>query len=389
MAPYRLAIVTPRFWPLIDDRTTHLLRLAESLAAAGREMTVVTPRWTRAWPEHMTLGPISLVRLAGDGLGSFGTLRWLYALNRWLRERPRCDAVLVSGLKHESYVVVRAGRVNQLPTMLLAHDECPSWQQSALLGARIAAECRQASKIIAPSVPAAEALLAAHYKSDQISIVPRNEEFSPGLTAENRAAARAALAAVNYDLATTSTAFVAVAIGRLDEHHRFGDLIRAWRVVTARHSDARLWLVGDGPERQRLYQQIGDLDQRFRAFLPGTFDCLTDLLAAANVLLVPGHHQTPPLAMLDAAAMGLPCLAADSPAARHCQSTCSQVQIYALGDGKSLAAQVLAMLEKTAGKQSPSTPHYSQPKDRISPATEAARFLTIIDQLRTQLTTGN
>ena len=119
-------------------------------------------------------------------------------------------------------------------------------------------------------------------------------------------AARTALATANYDLATTANAQVALAIGRLDAEHRFGDLVRAWRIVTARRPEARLWIVGDGPEREELYHQIGDLDQRFRALLPGTFDCLDELLQASDMLLVPAPHAIPPLVMLEAQAAGLP-----------------------------------------------------------------------------------
>ena len=46
--------------------------------------------------------------------------------------------------------------------------------------------------------------------------------------------ARSALAAVNADLVLTAKATVALAVGRLVTDHRFSDLIRAWRIVTAR-----------------------------------------------------------------------------------------------------------------------------------------------------------
>ena len=38
----RLAIAAPRFWPLVEDTSTHLLRLSESLHAAGHSVTVVS-----------------------------------------------------------------------------------------------------------------------------------------------------------------------------------------------------------------------------------------------------------------------------------------------------------------------------------------------------------
>ena len=57
----RLAIAAARFWPLVEDRQTHLLQLAESLLAAGHQVTVVTPLWKRSWPQKMMVGPVPLV----------------------------------------------------------------------------------------------------------------------------------------------------------------------------------------------------------------------------------------------------------------------------------------------------------------------------------------
>jgi glycosyltransferase involved in cell wall biosynthesis len=155
------------------------------------------------------------------------------------------------------------------------------------------------------------------------------------------------LAATNYDLATTSTAPVALAAGRLDAEHRFGDLVRAWRIVTARKSDARLWIVGDGPSRERLYHQIGDLDQRFRVLIPGTFDCLRELVQAADLFLSPAPHTVPPLALLEALAAGLPVLAADGPAIRALPGV-EPAMFFPAGDVKALGEAIIGQFEHPA-----------------------------------------
>ena len=147
---------------------------------------------------------------------------------------------------------------------------------------------------------------------EKITVIPRRVPIPPPRSPKLRDEARAALATANYDLVTTDSTAVAIAVGRLDAEHRFGDLVRAWRIVAARRSNARLWIIGDGPERDNLYRQIGDLDQRFRVLIPGTFDGLDEVLQAADMYLVPAPHTTPPLAMLEAMAAGLPVIAADA-----------------------------------------------------------------------------
>jgi glycosyltransferase involved in cell wall biosynthesis len=347
MASLRLAIVTPRFWPLIGDRPTHLLRLAESLTALGHRPVVVTPQWKRTWPSEMSIGPVKLVRLRGSGSGGWSTLRWMYSLGTWLREET-LDGVLVDGLRHEGFVALRVKHRKSVPVALIAGDDDLKWQKSATLGARIAARCHEAKAIIAPSQSLTATLSAAGFASEFIHLVPRTSPVMPPRSPLLREAARGALAAVNADLVLTAKATVALAVGRLDAEHRFSDLIRAWRIVTARHADARLWIVGDGPERDRLYRQIGDLDQRFRVLIPGTFDCLEELIQASDIFLVPSSHDAPPVALLDAQAAGLPAIVARSPMAEAYVKQGETGLIYTLGDIKDLADAVSNIIDQPA-----------------------------------------
>jgi glycosyltransferase involved in cell wall biosynthesis len=295
----------------------------------------------------MMIGPVPLIRLRGSGRGGWSTLQWMYSLGTWLRDQT-LDGVIVDGLRHEAYVALGAARRRKFAFALIAGDDDLAWQQAATLGSRIAARCHEAAAIIAPSMPMRAALSAADYATDRIHVVPRASLSMPPTNSAMRNAARAALAAVNADLVLTAKAAVALALGRLDAEHRFSDLIRAWRIVTARQPEARLWIVGDGPERERLYRQIGDLDQRFRVVIPGTFDWLEELVQASDMLLVPSSHSVPPLALLDAQAAGVPVVAAQSPMAVDAVKNGETGFIYPLGDVKALAAAVLEMLERPA-----------------------------------------
>jgi glycosyltransferase involved in cell wall biosynthesis len=230
--------------------------------------------------------------------------------------------------------------------LLMATDGDVAWQRTAAFGSRITQRCKQATAIVASCPALADELTTAGYPSNSVALVPRAvpipRERSPKLQMD----ARAALAAANYDLVTTDATSVALAVGRLDVEHRFGDLVRAWRIVTAHRSHARLWIVGDGPERDNLYRQISDLDQRFRVLIPGTFDGLDDLMQAADLMLVPAGRTVPTLPMLQAVAAGVPLIAADSAGMR--QSMTGNYLPYPQGDIKALAANVLQLLDNPA-----------------------------------------
>jgi glycosyltransferase involved in cell wall biosynthesis len=377
MANLRLALVTPRFWPLVGDRPTHFLRLAESLAALGHSPVIVTPQWNRGWPPQMTIGRVPLVRLRGSGRGGWNTLRWMYALASWLGEQ-RIDGVVVDGLRHEAYVALGAARRKPLPVALIAGDDDLAWQATATLGSRIAARCREGPMTIAACEHLAEALTAAGYAAHRLKVIPRAGVESPPRTPAARDAARAAVAAVNADLVVTANATVALAVGRLDATHRFGDLIRAWRIVTAHKPEARLWIVGDGPERETLYQQVGDLDQRFRVLLPGSFDCLDELLQASDMLLVPGAHAVTPLALLDAQAAGLPVIAANSLATQSFVRTHETGILFPAGDAKAIAASVLKWIEEPALRIQCGSAGRVVSQSRLTIADEARTFVDLL-----------
>ncbi len=69
--------------------------------------------------------------------------------------------------------------------------------------------------------------------------------------------------------------------------------------------DARLVMVGEGPLRGRLQRQAVRLPVEFTGFI-GCRDTVADILAAADVALAPGPHETFGLAALEALACGTP-----------------------------------------------------------------------------------
>jgi glycosyltransferase involved in cell wall biosynthesis len=305
----------------------------------------------------------------------------MYALAGWLRDQ-KLDGVLVSGLKQEAYVALGAARRTNSPTILLAGEDDLAWQRTATLGGRVAARCRDARAVVVPSGEMSKALMSAGYAAICLTMIPRSTGIPAPQNPRLREAARTALAGANYDLVTTANSQVALAVGRLDASNRFSDLVRAWRIVTARRPEARLWIVGDGPDREALYRQIGDLDQRFRAVLPGTFDCLDDLFQASDMLLVPVPYSVPPIAMLHAQASGLPVIAADSPALRMQAVHERTGLIHPPGDIKALAAAVLELMEHPGTAVAYGAAARAAAQSAPTPQSEAAAYASLIQRLR-------
>ena len=109
----------------------------------------------------------------------------------------------------------------------------------------------------------------------------------------------------------------------LNPHHRFvwltvtrleppKDLATLLRAFARLPGDDELWVVGDGFERARheraVQTQVRD-PSRVR-FL-GHRDDVADLMWAADAFVLSSHQEALPMTLLEASAVGLPCLASD------------------------------------------------------------------------------
>ena len=350
---FRLAIVTPRFWPLAGEAETHVLRLAERWKAAGVDVQIATATWQSDWPRNIVVRELPVTRLSGAPRGGFGTLRYMYALTRWLREQQAAlDAVLVSTLRFEAYSALGALANTELPVFLQAEQAGPAgdvaWQRTAPFGSRIARRCRQAAAFIATSGLVAAELATADYAAERTMTISRGVPIPPPQGAASRDAARESLAGVNHDLACPNQHPVVLAIGRFVPETGFAHLVKAWAAVAARFPQARLWIVGDGRQRELLYQLIGDLDLRPRVCLPGIFAQTHELVAAADVIVQPAVAESPTLAMLEGMAAGLPAIATDLPGHREWIAGGETGLLVSPGDSRALAGAIIELLENPA-----------------------------------------
>jgi L-malate glycosyltransferase len=91
---------------------------------------------------------------------------------------------------------------------------------------------------------------------------------------------------------------------------RVGDVVKVFARVAER-VDARLILVGDGPDAGRAQQLADDLGVADRVTFTGVLDGVADLLRAADLLLLPSQTESFGLVALEAMASGVPVIASD------------------------------------------------------------------------------
>jgi glycosyltransferase involved in cell wall biosynthesis len=304
-------MISRRFWPLVGGAETAMANLGSELASQGADVTLLTAQWRSQWPQQLFRRGVKVVRLPNPSYRWFGTWRYMTAISRWLRShRERFDLVYVSMLKHDACAAVQAAGALSFPVVLRAEGGGTSgdvhWQQTANFGGRIARVCRRADAIVAPSAAISGELHQAAYPPERIHEIPNGVTISPPTDAQTRQDARATLAEIRADLDLAADAKLAVYTGRLHEAKGLEDLIRSFASVLRRHPQARLWLAGEGPQRAALAQQIQDQGLSSYVTLVGNFDSVEDLLAAADLFVLPSHEEGMSLALLEAMAHGLP-----------------------------------------------------------------------------------
>lgn len=352
----RIAIVSRRLWPLAGEGERDVLQLAAELQERGALPTLITARWQKNWAERTTLRGVPLVRLPWPATPGWGMLRYLYSLSRFLRQsRSQFDGVIVQGLRAEAYAALVSLGTNGPPVILRATEAGGygevAWQKQARFGGRIAAKCQQA-EIVAASTFIADELKEANFSASRIHVFPPcvSSEHLPR-NEEQRESARKALVTVNHDLHVVGGAPVAVCITPLQRDRGLETVVRSWIPVQQRWPHARLWIIGDGPDREPLFRLICDLDLRYRVVIPGAFDHWEDLLAAADLMIAPSPQPSTSVVLREGLAAGMAVVASDQAEHRMLIEPEKNGLLYSTADRGSLSQCIVRLIESEELRQ--------------------------------------
>jgi glycosyltransferase involved in cell wall biosynthesis len=194
-----------------------------------------------------------------------------------------------------------AGRLavrGRLPTVFQPH----AWSFLAATGPTARASLaweRRATRWTTRLVCVSEAELREGRESGirgAATVVPNGVDLTPAR--HDRASARAGLGLEDRP--------TAVCVGRLAPQKGQQDLLDAWSLVVARLPEARLVLVGDGPDRDRLESGAGA-----GVSFAGVRRDVPAWLAAADVVVVPSRWEGMALVPLEAMAAGRSVVATD------------------------------------------------------------------------------
>lgn len=158
------------------------------------------------------------------------------------------------------------------------------------------------NRIIAVSRQIEEELLAAGIPSEKVCMVHN----AIVLERYRRTGRRGMLAEVIGRPVPTP---VIASLGRLSPEKGHADLIDAVHRVVRSGKQVSVVLIGDGPERPNLVQQIKTLGLQETVFLPGYIQEPQRLFEEIDLMVLPSHTEGLPNAALEALLMEVPVLA--------------------------------------------------------------------------------
>lgn len=383
MTPLRLGILCRRFWPLGGGNEHALADLAcELLSQQVLPQIITTKPSTANWPSELTFRGVPVVRLSRSQTPGIGAMRHWFSLHRWIRShRQQLDAILVSELRAETYMAIAALQNTSIPVLIRIERAGIGGDLDQLmanpLGSRILQQAKLAKAFVVSSEAAKQELIAAGISSDSIHKIAPSPHKPKPVTRIERQDARDAFAAINYDLGLPDNCRLLVAHGRLRISEGFHELVAAWGKVLQQHPNARLWIVGDGPERGRLFNQLKDLGLAYLVTLPGAVDDFSGLLAAADGWIVPTHGESAPGLLSAVCGRGLPMVVSDIPAHRERPLPETLTWWTTPRDVRSLTEAICQMLEQDP-RPSPAPTMASSPP---IPGDSAAAYRELLEKV--------
>ena len=166
--------------------------------------------------------------------------------------------------------------------------------------------CRSIDMVVAPSQGMKEILIKLGVNS-QIEVVPN------GVDLTNIDANLQPFDQSEFGFSPTDIVFTYV--GRLGPEKNLPFLLRAFGGVAQAYDNARLLIVGEGPEKENLEDRVLHMGLQEKVQFTGLipYDQLPNFLLMADVFVTASITEVHPLTVIEAMAAGLPVLGIQSP----------------------------------------------------------------------------
>jgi glycosyltransferase involved in cell wall biosynthesis len=302
-------MVSSLFPPSIGGIQSHTLGLAQKLVQRGVTVHVITRIQPGVAPREDIDG-IAVRRVGAAGAArAAGSIAFITAAAAALvRLAPHVDVVHAHQLLSATTASLLAGALVRRPLVLNPHacgeiGDVAVLSRTAIGRARLRAAVLAADAFVAVSRPIHDELVGAGVAPRRVWSIHNGVDtarFRPA-SPDERAALRRALALPGGPLV--------VYAGRLAPEKGVDLLVDAWPELLARFPSAHLCIVGAGAEEAALRERAARHGVARTVLFTGGLTDPAPHLRAADAAVLPSRSEGMPVALLEAMACALPCVA--------------------------------------------------------------------------------
>jgi phosphatidylinositol alpha-mannosyltransferase len=331
----RIALVTEYYHPHVGGVTEHVENLATELSRTGHDAVVITSNMPGQNEDDPRVRRVGRSRVVYAN-GSFSRITTGLGIGRQLEQLLRDespDLVHVHGglTPVLGLMAPRAARRVGVPVVATYHSWVPRSLGYRLFRGPLQRHLDGIAANIAVSQPVIDAL-SRYFRADW-RIIPNGVDvrrFNPNgrkLTEES----------------SESGGHRLLFVGRLDPRNGLDTVLAALPRILARHPDARLEVVGDGPLR-RYYQRLAE-DVRESVHFTGTVaDGRVHYYSGADLYLCPSRRASFGITLLEAMACATPLVVSDITGFRELVACGQEAVLVPPDDPAAWAAAVLELL---------------------------------------------
>lgn len=291
MSGPRLVIVSRWFWPVIDDSTLRLQAWLRTLKKLGVRVSLFTALWNHRWPLRCTFDEVSLQRIGPPPLAARSSKNYLRGVvDHLVLNRSQYDAIFFERAAEEAIACCHAKELGD-KTKLLWFDPMDCADGLLSLPSVIQDACRSVDRVLVHGAAEERVVRSAGILPDRIERLGQVTLPSLSRASGERGRCRTLLSQCCGDLFVPLDGKVIVVPSTLQHRPSIEMFLQAVDPLLDRWPSLRVWFIGDGPERGRIYERIRDMDGARQIALPGCFDCVDDIFQLADVcmLTTPGE----------------------------------------------------------------------------------------------------
>jgi glycosyltransferase involved in cell wall biosynthesis len=337
----RVALVGDEYYPDIGGAAIYALDLSLQLAKLGVEIVVVT----HAHPgqsEEEEIDGVKIRRITGLVLNNPHRAVSPQLFRRCHRYILDGEFDLIHGLDVYSTMALRAVRFAQghrIPSVMTCHTVMNSrllilWQRLVGWAFRL----RKADRLIAVSQASARFSHLLGFPEERITVIPNGVDLSCFNGKIDAFLMRRELGVGDRPLVVTAS--------RLIKRKNPELLVSAFARVLKAIPDAKLVIAGSGREADNLSQQVRDLNITDSVSLIGGLakEKVAQLMAAANVFVLPSKAESFGLTLLEASAAAVPVVCSNAGGVPEVFQNGFNALLYPPGDDEAMAKAIVDLI---------------------------------------------